>query len=313
MIEFARLWAFALLPLPLAAWFLLPAMVSRNAIPVPPGVWQMLDRVRAPSDGVVGLLKRGILMRAAAWALMVTALAGPETLEERLLAPTGRDVMVAMDLSASMGERRKDAAEDKEVRQIDIVGPFVTRLIEGRRGDRVGLIAFGSDAYLISPLTFDAHAVAGMLPEVSIGLPGRRTDLGQAIGLTVQVLREEPNGERVLVMISDGEANVGDLAAMDAAKLAVEYEITIHVVGFSSEVSPENAEHMTEIAELTGGRYYEATSAESLAEVEAAIAQVLPSAVDDEPDYVRRDWAWLPSLLALGLLVLIGRQELAGA
>jgi Ca-activated chloride channel family protein len=313
MIEFARTWAFALLPLPLAAWFLLPAMVSRNAIAVPPGVWQMLDRVRAPGDGAMGLLKRGILMRAAAWALMVAALAGPETLEARLLAPTGRDVMVAMDLSASMGERRKDAAEDESARQIDIVGPFVTRLIEGRRGDRVGLIAFGSDAYLISPLTFDTRAVAGMLPEVSIGLPGRRTDLGQAIGLTVQILRDEPKGERVLVMISDGEANVGDLAAMDAAKLAVEFGITIHVVGFSSEVSPENAEHMTEIAELTGGRYFEATSAESLAGVEAAIAQVLPRATGDDPDYVRRDWAWLPSLLALALLVVIGRQELAGA
>lgn len=311
MIEFERLWALVLLPLPLAAWHLAPPLVARNAISVPPGVWQVLDRARTSAEGVLGLLRRGLAARALAWVLIVLALAGPQTREDLLLAPTGRDVMVAVDLSASMGEAQK--SDPDGTRQIDIVGPFVTSLIGARQGDRVGLIAFGSEAFLIAPLTHDVRAVAGMLPEVSIGLPGRRTDLGQAIGLTVQILRAQPDGERVLVMVSDGEANVGDLAAMDAARLAKRYGITIHVVGFSSAIAPENARHMAEIAEVTGGRYYEATDEATLAGVEAAIDRVLPVRADDRPEHLMRSWAWLAALLALIPLALIGRQELRGA
>lgn len=311
MIEFARLWALALLPLPLAAWFLAPPLIARNAIAVPPGVWQVLDRARSAGEGVIGPLRRGLALRVLAWALVVVALAGPQTREDRLLAPTGRDVMVAVDLSASMGEVPKD--DPGGARQIDIVGPFATSLIGSRQGDRVGLIAFGSEAYLIAPLTHDVGAVARMLPEVSIGLPGRRTDLGQAIGLTVQILRAQPQGERVLVLVSDGEANAGDLAAMDAARLAAQHGITVHVVGFSSAIAPQNARHMTEIAAATGGRYFEATDALSLAGVETAIDRVLPVRADDGPDHLTRSWTWLAALLALVPLALIGRRELRGA
>ena len=311
MIEFARFWALALLPLPLVVWYLAPPLVARNAIAVPPGVWQVLDRARTPGEGVIGLLRHGLAARVLSWALIVVALAGPQTNEQQLLAPTGRDVIVAVDLSASMGEAHED--DPKGARQIDLVGPFATGLIQARHGDRVGLIAFGSEAYLIAPLTHDVRAVATMLPEVTIGLPGRRTDLGQAIGLTVQILRAQPKGERVLVMVSDGEANVGDLAAMDAARLAAEHGVTIHAVGFAAEIAPENARHMSEIAEATGGRYFEATDEQTLAGVEAAIDRMLPVRATDTPDHVTRDWTWLVALLALGTLVAVGRQELVGA
>ena len=311
MIEFARVWALALLPLPLAIWFFAPPLISRNAIAVPPGVWQVLNGLRMGGEGVLAQMRRGLGLRALAWVLIVVALAGPQSKGQRLVAPTGRDVMVAVDLSASMGQPQEGA--QKGQRQIDIVGPFATGLIEARSGDRVGLIAFGSEAYLIAPLTHDTRAVAAMLPEVSIGLPGRRTDLGQAIGLTVQILRTQPKGERVLIMISDGEANAGELGAIDAARLAAQHGITIHLVGFSSELSPENVQHMTEVAEVTGGRYFEASDQDSLVAVGAAIERVLPVAEDAGPQFVTKNWAWLAALLALVPLVLVGRQELASA
>ncbi|MEM7188601.1 MAG: VWA domain-containing protein [Pseudomonadota bacterium] len=310
MIEFARLWALLLLPLPLAAWYLMPPLISRNAITVPPGIWAVLGKVDG-TGGALAALTRGTALRVLGWICAVIALAGPEVATERLLSPTGRDVMVAVDLSASMGEPvGAGEGDEPPPRQIDLVGPFVTDFITARRGDRVGLIAFGSEAFLISPLTFDTSAVAGMLPEVSIGLPGRRTDLGQAIGLTVQVLRGQPKAERALLLVSDGETNAGDLAAIDAAALAAEEKITVHVVGFSSEIAPENAAHMAEIAEFTGGRYFEATNAETLGQISTAVAQVLPSALPDDRDRLRQSWAWLPALIALLAIALVGRSEL---
>lgn len=312
MIEFARLWAFALLPLPVLAWWLLPPVVEKNAVAVPPGVLHMLEAARSGGGAMRALLNRGMLARIVAWTAIIVALAGPETRRDRLLEPTGRDVMVAVDLSASMGERR-DGAEADAPRRIDVIGPFVTRLIEGRQGDRVGLIAFGSEAYLIAPMTFDVRAVAGLLPEVTIGLPGRRTDLGQAVGLTVQILRDQPRGQRVLVLVSDGETNLGDLSARDAAELAARAGITVHVVGFSSEIAPENEAHMREIAALTGGRFFEAASPDALTAVEDEIASLLPSAVGAEPGYLVRSWAWVAALAAIAALGVVAHRELRAA
>ena len=129
-----------------------------------------------------------------------------------------------------------------------------------RRGDRIGLIGFASDAYLVAPLTFDRDAVGRMLEVISIGLPGRRTDLGQAIGLAVRGLRRQPPGERVLALLSDGETIAGEIAALDAAELARQAGIVVHAIGFVDEGESDGESPLRKVAAATGGRFFAASS-----------------------------------------------------
>ena len=308
MIEFARTWAFLLLPLPLLAWYLLPMLPARAAVRVPAGVGHWLMAVSGTGGGAFVSLPRGLVPRVVGWLALIVALAGPHLRGDALLSPTGRDLLVAVDLSASMANTDMRRGADK-VERIDVVRDLLGAFVKDRTGDRVGLITFASDAYMIAPLTFDTRAVARMLNEVAIGLPGRKTDLGRAIGLAVQVLRKEPPADRLLVVLSDGETNTGALSALDAAALAAETDIRVHVVGFAGAIDPANVAAMRDVAERTGGRYFAATAPETLGQVYAEIDRLEPTAVDADRPHLIDDWAWAPLTLALGMLLLVGWRE----
>ncbi len=312
MIEFARAWAFLLLPLPIVAWFALTRLPARGAVQVPLGVWHWMRALSGDRAGDRGKRPTGLVLRVLGWLALVTAHAGPHATGAALLTPSGRDLVVAVDLSASMAEKdmsRAGGAIERISAVRDLLGAFVAE----RRGDRVGLIAFASDAYLIAPLTFDTRAVAQMLDELAIGLPGRKTDLGRAVGLSVQVLKKEPPAERLLVILSDGETNSGDLSALDAAALAEETGITIHMIGFAREIDGANARFMRDIAARTGGRYFDAETPETLGEIYAEINRIAPVSTHGNRPHLRKDWTWIPLVLALGLLSLIVWRELREA
>ena len=312
MIEFARLWAFVLLPLPVVAWFALAQLPERGAVRVPASVWHWLNALSGRRAGAGARGPRGLAWRLLGWLALVLALAGPQSTADELLPPTGRDLVVAVDLSASMAEKdmpQAGGASERIAVVRDLVGDFLAR----RRGDRVGLIAFASDAFLVAPLTFDTQAVAAMLDELAIGLPGRKTDLGRAIGLSVQVLKKEPPAKRLLVVLSDGEANSGDLSALDAAALAQAAGITVHMVGFAREIEDANARFMRDIAARAGGRYFAADTPEMLGQVYAEINRLAPVAADGDRPHLLADWSWTALALALLLLFPIAWQELREA
>ncbi len=304
MIEFARAWAFIALPLPIAAWLLLPPLPLRAAVAVPPSIWRILEAVAAHDSRRPGLPDRLPVLPALGWLALVVALAGPIVRGEPLVRSNGRDMVLAVDVSASMAE--SDAGDG---RRIDAVRAMLAEFVHGRHGDRIALIAFGSDAHLITPLTFDTAALAATLDEISIGLAGRRTDLGQAIGLTVKVLRAQPEAERVLILISDGETNLGDLAAIDAAALAAERGIRIHMIGSAAALDAANAAHMAEIAERTGGSFLRASDSMALDRVHDLLDRLAPVEAPSEPVHLMRDWTWLPLVSALVILAAIGWRE----
>ncbi len=149
---------------------------------------------------------------------------------------------------------QKDMVVDGEnVSRLSVVHDLVGAFINNRVGDRVGLIAFSQEAFLIAPLTFDIRAVVGLLDELAIGLPGHRTDLGRAVGLTIRTFKKQPPATRVLVVISDGEDNTGALAVDDAVRLASQQDIRLHTIGFSSEIKADGSAVLRHMAEATGG------------------------------------------------------------
>lgn len=294
MIGFSLPWAFALAPLPFLAWRLLPAAPQKGAVRAPDSVIAHLSRhgdAKARNLSGIG----DMAVKVICWCALIIALAGPYLDRPALLTPTGRDIVVAVDLSASMAEEDM-ATPTGKIARIDVIRDRMATFLKTRTGDRVALIGFAEDAYLIAPLTFDVNAVADMLGEAPIGLPGRKTDLGQAIGLAVKTLRAEDEGERLMILISDGEANAGDLAASDAAEMAQDIGLKIFAIGFASEIDAANAAHMADLARTSGGGFVTADSAEAMEQAYAAVADIAPSAQPEAGTERRRDIRW-PALV----------------
>ena len=308
MISFAIPLAFLLLPLPLLAWFLLPPMPERGAVRVPGSVLAHLERHSLTSRGPRVASPGALVLKGLGWVALVVALAGPYVQRPAIQAPTGRDVVIALDLSASMAEQDMIVAGQKTPR-IDVARRQISAFLSGRKGDRIAFIGFATDAFLISPLTWDVTAVSEMLEEVTIGLPGRKTDLGQAIGLTLKVLQPQPSDERILILISDGEANAGDLAARDAALMARRAGLRIFTIGFAAENEGQSTAHLAELADVTDGRFHEATDPRLMQQAFAELEKLVPIAARENSNERRQDWRWLALLIALVSFGLVGWQE----
>jgi Ca-activated chloride channel family protein len=312
MIEFLRPWVFLLLPLPVLAWYLLPALPARATLPVPATVHALLLALSHAQQSRFSGLPVGTWLRLTGWIALIIALAGPQTPAGSLLKPSGRDMIIALDLSSSMGEEDMQQAGNS-VSRLSIVHDLLSNFISSRSGDRTGLIAFAQEAFLIAPLTFDTHAVAGFLDQLAIGLPGHRTDLGGVIGLAIQTFRTQPPATRILILLSDGEDNAGDLSIDDAARLAGQYDIRIHTIGFSAEIKQDGAAVLRRIAQDTGGEYFAAQSAQALAAITGALDRLEPIARDSDQERLMRDWSWLAILSALAALAGLGWQEIRQA
>ncbi len=311
MIELIRPWALLVLPLPFLAWRLLPLIPAPSAILVPAGVRDLLLRLTPEGRHRARRWPPGLGLRMLGWTALVVALAGPYTRGEFLEKPTGRDLVVAIDLSASMDESDM-ILDGQTVSRFRVVRDLIGKFIARRRGDRVGLIVFGHEAFLVVPLTFDTGAVASILDELVIGLSGHRTDLGRAVGLTVQTLRDETKATRVLVILSDGEDNSGALTGLDAARMAAANGVKIYTIGFTAMLDADGAAILRAMADITGGAFYPAQSAAALVEISKTIDRVEPSATQSDRDYVIRDWSAIPLAVALlvlgGLVVRQGRE-----
>lgn len=299
MIEFQWLWAFVLLPLPLVVRFLAPpARKTRaGALRVP------FFAELGPNVASAGALRRRNLLKmitlSLIWALLVTAAARPAFVGNPVPIPVeGRDLTLAIDLSGSMA--RQDFSHDGQTTdRLSVIKAVADDFISRRKGDRVGLILFGSRAYVQTPLTFDRHVVRQLLDEATIGLAGPETAIGDAIGLAVKMLRDRPADERVMVLLTDGASNSGTLDPLQAAELARQEHVKIYTIGVGADsmevdgtfgkqiVNPSedlDEEALTKIAAMTGGRYFRARDVAGLAQIYSDIDRLEP--VAGEPLYL---------------------------
>ncbi|MDX1557127.1 MAG: VWA domain-containing protein, partial [Xanthomonadales bacterium] len=224
-------WLLALLPLPVLVRLLLPRVRKGGirALWVP---WY---------SSVTGNHRESIrkpLLHGLAWLvwiLVLAAAARPQWVGEVVSLPvTGRDLLLAVDISGSM-DTQDMVLENQAVNRLAVVKKVAGEFIEGRRGDRVGLILFGSRAYLQTPLTFDTETTALLLDEAEIGLAGRETAIGDAIGLAVKRLREDAAEDRVLILLTDGANTSGEVEPLQATEFAAREELTIYTVGVGAD------------------------------------------------------------------------------
>lgn len=313
MFELAWPWLLLALPLPLlAAWLLPRAHAWGGATLHLPHLGMSLPQQREVSS--VPLARR--LFALLAWALLVFAVARPQWLgppEE--VARSGRDLLLAIDTSGSM------SIEDMQlggtaVPRFAAIQAIASDFVHRRKGDRVGLILFGTRAYLLVPLTFDLKTVGQQLMEAAIGLAGRETAIGDAVGLAVKRLRDRPEPQRVLILLTDGVNTAGELTPQKATDLAAANHVRIYTIGIGADamrvdslfgsrmVNPSqdlDEAMLTHMADATGGHYYRARNSEELADIYRQINKLEP--IDDSKQSLRPidELYWLPlsaSLLA---------------
>jgi len=286
-------WLLLLAPVPWLLRLLLPASPSGDmqALRVP---W-----FSAVAGGKAGWMRRPWLALVAAliWLLLVVAASRPQWIGEiESLPVTGRDLLLAVDISGSMDTQ--DMILDKTaVNRLKVVKKVAGEFIQRRHGDRVGLILFGSRAYLQTPLTFDTETTAILLDESEIGLAGRETAIGDAIGLAVKRLRDDAAADRVLVLLTDGANTSGEVQPLQAAEFAARDGLTVYTVGvgademmvqdfFGSRVVNPSAdldeETLRTIAEQTGGRYFRARDAKGLEKIYEILDELEPVESDVE-------------------------------
>ncbi|MDX1380684.1 MAG: VWA domain-containing protein, partial [Xanthomonadales bacterium] len=260
-----------------------------------------------------------MLLATLAWLLLLGAAVRPQWVgEEQQLPITGRDLLLAVDISGSM-DTQDMALGQRTVNRLSVVRQVAGDFIQRRRGDRVGLILFGSRAYLMTPLTFDTESTAVQLAESEIGLAGRETAIGDAIGLAVKRLRDDAAAERVLILLTDGANTAGEVQPLQAAEFAAREGLTIYTVGVGAEemvvqdffgartVNPSadlDEDTLRAIAERTGGAYFRATDAASLEAIYERLDALEPVESDEETIRPVNELFHYPLGLAVLLLLL---------
>ncbi len=320
MIEFLWPWVFAALPLPLLVYLFMPRAGKRDAALYVP-FFRSLSGLDAKS---VRAATRNILLTTLAvlaWLALVTAAARPQWIGDPIELPTtGRDLMLVVDISGSM-EAQDMQLGGQGANRLQVVKAVVGDFVARRTGDRLGLILFAARAYTQAPLTFDRMTVETLLYEAQIGIiEENATAIGDGIGLGVKHLRERPESSRVLIMLTDGVNNAGEVTPIQAGELAAREGIKVYTIGIGAEsgtsstlfgprtVNPSadlDEDTLTQIAESTGGQFFRARDRDELSRIYGILDELEP--VDQEAETFRPTQAlfFLPLSLALSLSLLI--------
>jgi len=313
-IQFIWPWLFVFLPLPLVVRFILPASEKNQDVPLHVPFLDDFNQVQHNAS-FINKNKWLSILATIAWLTLITAAARPQWLGERVDIPvSGRDLMMAVDLSGSM------AAEDFEIsgqtiNRLQAVKLVAGEFIKRREGDRIGLILFGQQAYLQTPLTFDTHTVNIMLQESLIGIAGKMTAIGDAIGLAIKRLDGKTAEKQVLILLTDGANTAGEVPPLKAAELAARQNLKIYTIGigaasrevgslfFKQTVKNNEIDEKTlnEIAVITGGQYFRAHNTQELNKIYALIDELEP--VEQESQSFRPVQALYVWPLSMALLI----------
>jgi Ca-activated chloride channel family protein len=337
MIHFAWPWLALLAPLPWLLYrFRSAADPQSGAVYLP--FLETIGPVAAADT--LGASRSARAWFAVLWLLLILAALRPQVLGDPLPVPTtGRQLLLAVDVSGSMAT--PDMGDGAT--RLQTVQRVAGRFIDGRHGDQVGLILFGTQPYLQAPLTPDLATVHRFLNEAVVGIAGPETAIGDAIGLAIKRLRANSRGtdhagtdqagtdrvdpdkvspdhaddsrakQAILVLLTDGESNAGAVPPLEAARLAKEAGLRIYTIGvgaipqsgfFGSQGNNDlDEDTLKAIAKTTGGEYFRAADADALREVYHRIDQLEPAAGHEQWLRPAQEWFSLPLGIALALSI----------
>lgn len=314
MIIFAYPLAFALLLLPFLIYFLTPAVKGMHgeALKVPfiadlkrisiiaGGVWRSAD-----SDSK---LSKRFWFLYVVWFLLTLACTRPQMVGEPIrLKNEARDIMLVLDISTSMLED-DFSLYGRRITRLDAVKNVVSDFTSKRANDRIGLILFGTRAYMQSPLTFDKASVKDILWSMKAGMAGDSTSIGDALGLALKNLRENKSKDKIIILLTDGENNDGSLSLGQAIKLASDEDIKVYTIGVGAPnvffkalaMSAPGVDEvaMKALAKVTKGQYFRAENTDELQKIYQIIDSLEPTSDDQRFIQETTELYYIPLLLA---------------
>ena len=280
-------WLLLLLPLPWLAYRYLPEYrEARSAVRVP--FFANLSRAVGQTPAVSGIRtnRLQLLLNLLVWALLV----------------------LAIDISQSMETQDFTDANGQKINRLAAVKQVVHGFIQRRKDDRIGLILFGSGAYPQAPSTLDHASLSLLLDDSGIGMAGPNTAIGDAIGLSLKLLDQAHEQEKVLILLTDGNDTSSAIPPDHAASMAAAKGVVIHTIGIgdpdASGEAKVNLSALQQIADATGGRYFRAENRNTLDQVYATLDQITPHQVNTLSHQPKRDLFWMPLAVAIGVLAL---------
>ena len=314
MFRFEDPWVLALLAIvPLTYW-----LRGRGAHRTGALRFSALDTIRETGVGISRWLPRvPSVLGAAGVVAVIVALARPQTgVTSETLLTQGIDIVMVMDVSSSM------LAEDLEPNRLEAAKAVAADFVRGRRNDRIALVAFAGQAFTQAPLTLDYSVVQSLLGELQVGIIEDGTAVGMGLGTAVKRLQASDVESKVVILLTDGRSNRGEIGPVTAAQMAQALGVRVYAIGVGTRgearvpvpdplggtrLMPMRVDidepTLREIAELTGGQYFRATDNERLSSIYEEIDQLERTEIEVQnfTQYAER----FPAILALGLILLL--------
>ncbi|QIW09334.1 VWA domain-containing protein [Francisella sp. LA112445] len=318
MINIEYPWFFILVILPLVVYWIIPrAKNNQQSALKTPFFDQLQSQLGSHSAHDFSKANYFKYILAAIWILLIVSGSGIQWLGKPMSMPqSGRALMMAIDLSGSMAIEDMKKPNGKMESRFDLVMRVANQFLDTRKGDRVGLVLFGTRAYLQTPLTFDIPTVKKMLDDSSIALAGPNTAIGDALGLSIKKLESYPNDSKAIILLTDGDNTSGLLQPLQAAEIAKQYGIKIYTIAlgggqmlvqtaFGKQLVNTSEDLATEtlqkIAKMTGGQYFRAQNSSDLKNIYKDIDKLEP--IKSDKTIVRPVTYLYPWSLGLALIL----------
>lgn len=317
MYHFVNPYVFAILPLPFIIRWIVPAWKKQIGDAVYFPLFEKFKGLQSHSPNSQTSLTRFILALIV-WTLCVCAATRPQYAGDPIkTSGEGRNLMLVLDLSGSMGEM-DFVLQNKPVRRWDAVRAVAKNFVDKRTGDRVGVVLFGERAYLYAPLSYDLKTLKTLLNEADVGMAGSQTAIGDALGIAIKNIADVPAKSSVIVLLSDGISNAGVLQPLKASELASRSKIKIYTIGAGSDIKEMNGlfgnivlpreneideNTLKKIAEQTGGKYFRAKNTTELVDIYNEIDKLEP--VENDDIFIRptKELFHYPLGIAFGIVV----------
>lgn len=310
--EFAYQWLLWLLPLPLLIYFILPVFRTKSASLFIPnfGKAQEITGLKPRSAALVK--KKSIftlILLFVLWCLLLLTIASPQLVAKpEMKVKTSRNFLILADLSFSMAQTDW-IIEGKRATRWEAVKNVMHDFIQKREGDRMGLIFFGSNAYIQAPFTSDLETVDLMLEQADIGMAGQMTNIGKAIVKGVEMFKQDSIKTKVMLLLTDGVDGGSEILPMDAADLAKKDSINIYTLGIGDPTkrsSDLDEETLEAIADYTDAKYFRAIDSKKLAEIYTELNTLEPIEFEEEEFKPKTVLYYYP----LGLAILLAIMQL---
>ncbi|MDO9267412.1 MAG: VWA domain-containing protein [Sulfurimonas sp.] len=246
------------------------------------------------------------LLKIVTFVFLCIALASPVIIDKaNPLNRHGRDIVLSIDGSGSMNSSGFDAEDEvssgERLSRFEITKIIATDFIKNRVSDNVGVVLYGDFAFIASPITYEKEIVSDMLGYLTHGMAGQNTAIGDGIAMSVRAFKHSSAKSKVIILLTDGEHNSGEISPKDATALAKDENIKIYTIGMGNKGEADEA-LLKQIAQESGGEFFSATSAKELKGVYEKIDEMESSKIKSK-EYLLKDYYYFTALF--GSLVIL--------